>query len=162
MQHFPIDDDLVSMVWRLSNPQPFEHLTFSDALRRVLAGPRIPRAERDLALSEGMLAKLDALPNADELALSEALLAELEALPDGAVERLQLPGYEIRRRERKPSPKASQWVACIPDLASIPGLTNWQSICSYLRVEVGGDSARRRLQTWVAANRPGWPAVPDA
>ncbi len=155
MQHFPIDDDLVQMVWRLAKPQPFEQLTFSDALRRVLAGPPISKTDRQLLVSTGLLAELD------ELELSERLLKELEDLPE-AIGRLEIPGWDIRRRERKPSPDASAWVASVPDLAGVPGLKAWRAVCTHLGVEVGGDSARRRLQTWVAANRPEWPVVPDA
>lgn len=35
-QSFPVDDDLVELVWRMAKPRPFETLTFSSALRRVL------------------------------------------------------------------------------------------------------------------------------
>jgi hypothetical protein len=35
-QQFAVDDDLVALVWRLAKPQPFENLSFSAALRRVL------------------------------------------------------------------------------------------------------------------------------
>jgi hypothetical protein len=37
VQTFPVDDDVVEAVWRLVNPKPFENLSFSAALRRVLA-----------------------------------------------------------------------------------------------------------------------------
>jgi hypothetical protein len=160
MQQFPIDDDLVGFVWRFSNPQPFEQLTFSAALRRVLVGPRIPKTERDLLLSEGLLAELDEpaavkpLTAAEaEQALAEELLAELDALPNVF--------HKIRKRERKPSPKAKEWAADVPELAGVAGRANWRSLCAHLKVAVGTDSARRRLRAWVAANRPGWPEVPD-
>src|SRR6185369_8045357 len=38
MPLFPVDDDLVALVWRLAKPKPFENLTFNAALRRVLQG----------------------------------------------------------------------------------------------------------------------------
>lgn len=36
MTSFPVEDDLIALVWKLSQPAPFETLTFSQALRRVL------------------------------------------------------------------------------------------------------------------------------
>jgi len=36
MQQFPVEDDVVVVVWQRANPKPFESLTFSAALRRVL------------------------------------------------------------------------------------------------------------------------------
>jgi hypothetical protein len=59
------------------------------------------------------------------------------------------------------SPSASQWVASVPELKSKKGLTNWKAICVALKIDVAGDSARRKLKNWVKANRPSWPAVPD-
>ena len=38
MQQFPVDDDLAELVWQLAKPRPFENLSFSAALRRVLRG----------------------------------------------------------------------------------------------------------------------------
>jgi hypothetical protein len=35
-QQFPVDDDLAALVWQLAKPKPFENLSFSAALRRVL------------------------------------------------------------------------------------------------------------------------------
>ncbi len=37
MQRFDVDDDLVELVWQRAKPKPFETLTFSSALRRVLS-----------------------------------------------------------------------------------------------------------------------------
>lgn len=36
MQTFLVDDDLAAVIWRLAEPKPFENLSFSAALRRVL------------------------------------------------------------------------------------------------------------------------------
>lgn len=36
MQQFAVDDDVVDAVWQLAKPRPFENLSFSSALRRVL------------------------------------------------------------------------------------------------------------------------------
>ena len=38
MPQFQVDDDLAALVWQLANPKPFENLTFSAALRRLLQG----------------------------------------------------------------------------------------------------------------------------
>ena len=38
MDKFYVDDDLVELVWQLAKPKPFENLSFSAALRRVLEG----------------------------------------------------------------------------------------------------------------------------
>jgi hypothetical protein len=37
MATFPVDDDVVALVWRLAKPAPFENLSFSEALRRILS-----------------------------------------------------------------------------------------------------------------------------
>ena len=44
-QQFAVDDDLVALVWRLAKPRPFEILSFSAALRRVLQGEVDPTAK---------------------------------------------------------------------------------------------------------------------
>ena len=36
MPQFNVDEDLAALVERLAEPKPFEHLTFNNALRRVL------------------------------------------------------------------------------------------------------------------------------
>jgi hypothetical protein len=38
MRTFEVDDDLSLLVWQLAKPKPFENLSFSAALRRVLQG----------------------------------------------------------------------------------------------------------------------------
>ena len=38
MPQFHVDDDVVAAIWRLAKPIPFENLSFSTALRRVIAG----------------------------------------------------------------------------------------------------------------------------
>lgn len=59
---------------------------------------------------------------------------------------------------RGASPNAADWAATVPDLRGRT-FESWQAICDALGIEVGGDSARRRLQAWVASHRPGWPQV---
>ena len=39
MRSFPVEDDVVELVWAKAKPAPFEQLTFSEALRRILAQP---------------------------------------------------------------------------------------------------------------------------
>lgn len=59
------------------------------------------------------------------------------------------------------SPSALDWVASVPELKTKRRLTNWKAICDHLHIQTGGDSARRKLQTWVKANKPAWPPVPE-
>jgi hypothetical protein len=40
MATFSVDDDVVALVWRLAQPAPFENLSFSEALRRILSHAR--------------------------------------------------------------------------------------------------------------------------
>ena len=62
---------------------------------------------------------------------------------------------------KAPTPSPSEWVASVPDLRTKRGLNTWKAICDLLKIDTGGDSARRRLKNWVKTNRPSWPAVPD-
>ena len=39
MPEFNVDDDLAALVWQLAKPKPFEVLSFSAALRRILQAP---------------------------------------------------------------------------------------------------------------------------
>lgn len=59
------------------------------------------------------------------------------------------------------SPSAELWVASVPELKNKSGLTTWKAICDLLRIDTGGDSARRKLQDWAKANRPAWPQIPE-
>src|SRR4051812_28806105 len=131
MKQFQIEDEVVDLVHELAKPlKPFEG--FSDALRRVLT--QINRAS-----SSGRPQRQRSV---------EELLAELEAIPGGA-EKLR----ESRRR-RAPSPDPRPWVSRIPELRGISGLNSWKAVCDHLRVEVGGDSARRVLGEWVKEKHP--------
>jgi hypothetical protein len=47
MPQFTVDDDLAGLVWQLAKPRPFENLSFSAALRRVLQGQEAPPEQRD-------------------------------------------------------------------------------------------------------------------
>ncbi len=75
----------------------------------------------------------------------------------------------IRRRQptgrtasqRRQSPSAEEWSRGIPELSKIAGRVNWRSICDYLNVDVGVDSARRVLKDWARVNRRDWPIIPE-
>lgn len=45
MPQFTVDEDLAALVWRLAKPKPFENLSFSAALRRVLQDDWSPAAK---------------------------------------------------------------------------------------------------------------------
>ena len=142
MKNFPVDDELVALIWKLANPQPFENLSFNEALRRVIAGMQ-PKAE----------------PNRKKMPLYSAdeLLAELDLKELGNIK-----NFKVTPRKRAQSPKAVNWLSTVSELRSVPNLKSWQDICTHLGIEVGGDSARRKLQEWVQQNKhPKWPAVPD-
>jgi hypothetical protein len=125
MPQFPVDDDLAALVWRLAKPKPFENLSFSAALRRVLQG-------RAVEQEKGRTPELEDL-------LKEAKLGI----------------------KKLPSPSVLDWVASVPELKSKKGMNTWQAVCDALKIDTGGDSARRRLKNWVKANRPSWPSVPS-
>lgn len=63
--------------------------------------------------------------------------------------------------QRRQSPSAEEWSRGIPELSNIAGRVNWRSICDYLGVDVGVDSARRVLKDWVRENRRNWPIIPE-
>jgi hypothetical protein len=129
MPAFEVDDDLAELVWRLARPKPFEQLTFSLALRRVLQ-------------------YASAQPNEVEPANRQM---PMSAAPSASARQWQ---------KKAPSPDPAQWAAAVPELRSHENLATWQAICDVLRIKVAGDSARRKLRTWVKANRPNWPDVP--
>jgi len=74
MRTFPVDDDVVALVWETAKPAPFEQLSFSDALRRVLARPSDTAARLPLI---GERRHIEAVGPQS----AESMLAELEALP---------------------------------------------------------------------------------
>lgn len=131
MPQFNVDDDLAALVERLAEPKPFEHLSFNNALRRVLT----------------KLGQIAVEKQGQDL---EELLAESMALMK-----------DRKEPKKLPSPSAMEWAASVPDLKNNPSLKNWKAICDFLGVGTGGDSARRRLRNWVKENRPSWPPVPE-
>lgn len=133
MAQFFVDDDLVSIVWERAKPKPFENLTFSEALRRVL------------------------MPTNPTLLSADDLIAEIEAWEP----ELAAKGITYRRRQRAPSPDPKMWLAKIPELHSNKNLESWQDICDFLKIDVDGDSARRALGKWISKHHPEWPTVPE-
>lgn len=130
MRTFEVEDDLVELIWKLADPEPFESLAFSDALRRVL-----------------------------ELHLTEAPQEATKESVEELIERLLANAPDLPRKAPTPSP--AEWVSSVPELCSKKHLTTWKAICDELSIDPAGDSARRKLKTWVADNRPKWPDVPE-
>jgi hypothetical protein len=90
MPTFEVDEDLARLVEKLANPAPFENLTFSDGLRRVLNGllrtngakPPVDLDEllaESMALSRGQPKKAPS-PNARHWADSVAELKRARGL----------------------------------------------------------------------------------
>ncbi len=82
---------------------------------------------------------------------------------DDELEQLLAESMALAKKAPKkaPSPSPEQWAASVPELKNKKGLTTWRAICDLLKIDTGGDSARRRLKNWVKANRPAWPQVPE-
>lgn len=133
MPQFTIDEDLAALVERLAKPKPFENLSFNAALRRVLQD------------HIGSSKKIAGDPVFESL---DKWLAEVESTANVSL-------------KKTPTPSPSAWVASVPELKSIKGLTSWKAICDKLKIDTVGDSARRKLKNWVKSNRPLWPVVPD-
>lgn len=87
MRTFPVDDDVVALVWEQAEPAPFEQLSFNEALRRVLT-----KAPQVLTAQEKQLPKTKIhVPTAAEL------LSELEELSsDGSEPRGRAPKADLR------------------------------------------------------------------
>ncbi len=130
MPQFQVDDDVAELVERLAKEKPFEQLSFNDALRRIFAKQLQKRTSTD-----------DSFADLDAIIAIE--LAKRRSEP-----------------KKAPTPSATAWISQIPELRRKEGLSTWQAICTYLKIDTGGDSARRKLRNWVKANRPAWPEVP--
>jgi hypothetical protein len=115
--------------------------------------------DEDLAALVEQLAKAKPFEN---LSFNAALRRVLERYVDGLELLDAETAVQMKNAPKKaPSPSPSQWVASVPELKNKKGLTTWKSICDFLKIETGGDSARRRLNNWVKVNRPAWPSVPE-
>lgn len=75
MRTFTVEDDVVALVWEQAEPAPFEQLSFSEALRRVLAR----KAQQAMPVAPPTLPK--SKPSAPD---ADALIAELLTLPASA------------------------------------------------------------------------------
>jgi hypothetical protein len=133
MPQFTVDEDIARLVEKLAEPKPFEHLTFNNALKRIL--------QRLIKLLESQSKPTNDFSDLDKL------VEESMAL-------------QRKQQKKAPSPSALQWAETVPELKG-QGLTNWKAICEFLKINTGGDSGRRKLKVWVKENRPGWPDVPD-
>jgi hypothetical protein len=145
MKSFTVEDDLVEMVWKRANPKPFENLSFSEALRRILGTTQV---EKEL------------IEKKTRLSTPEEMLAELNAMSEEELEALKQKVKKVSAK-RAPSPSPEAWVSSVPELHSISGLRKWKDICNHFGIDTGGDSPRRKLKNWVKSEHPGWPDVPD-
>lgn len=145
MTNFPVDEDLVSIIWERAKPKPFENLTFSQALRRVLTDSTEKNNSPHQALAQ---------PTPMELLAAVANMNEdqLEGLSQKIKE---------TRSQRASSPSPEQWASKIPALRGKSHIRSWKDLCDHFGIQVDGDSGRRKLQKWVSKNHPEWPPVPD-
>lgn len=133
MPQFTVDEDVARLVEKLADPRPFENLTFNNALKRIL--------QRLINLLENQ-----PKPTSD--------LEDLEKLVEESM------ALQRKQQKKAPSPSAARWVETVPELKGRE-LASWKAVCEFLKINTGGDSARRKLKVWVKENRPGWPDVPD-
>ena len=90
MMTFPVEDDVVALVWAQAKPQPFEQLSFSAALRRILKGG-----------SQGLAQTHPASTSTSPVPTAEEMLAELEALPSrSSHQRGRAPKADLRELVR--------------------------------------------------------------
>jgi hypothetical protein len=135
MPNFEVDDDLAELVWQLAKPRPFEQVTFSAALRRVLLG-------------------------ANEVSAPVVGSSSPPASVRPSVAQPVIQSSAPHWQKKAPSPDPADWATSVPELRSLRNLNTWQAICDALRIKVAGDSARRKLRNWVRINKPDWPDVP--
>ena len=123
--------------------------------------------DEDLAAMVEQLAKPKPFEN---LSFNSALRRVLtqhfkvqESTPSAKLEELIARAQEVASRAPKKArtPDPIAWVQTVPELRSRRELNNWAAVCKHLRIDTAGDSARRKLASWVQAHRPNWPAVPQ-
>lgn len=66
-----------------------------------------------------------------------------------------------RYRTKTPTPSCLDWVDSVPELRHVTGLNTWKSVCKYLGIDTGGDSARRKLKKWAKRYKPEWLTIPE-
>ena len=130
MPQFTVDDDLAELIWQLAKPKPFENLTFNAALKRI---------------------HMDS-----NASIGGVFAAPTEVNVRGATSQPN----ERACQKKAPSPNPAEWAESVPELRGLGNLSTWKAICDALRIEVAGDSARRKLKNWVKIHHPKWPAVP--
>lgn len=121
--------------------------------------------DEDLAALVERLAKPKPFENLSFNAALRRVLQE-HIKPNDArptLEELLAESMALAKKEPKrvPSPSPRPWVHSVPELKSKKGLDTWEAICTFLKIDTAGDSARRKLKNWVKTNRPNWPAVPE-
>ena len=67
----------------------------------------------------------------------------------------------ISNKNKSPTPSVIKWIKNIPELSKKTDLSSWKDICNYLKIEVGGNSARRALKRWIKENKPNWTEIPE-
>jgi hypothetical protein len=188
MQTYSVDDELAAFIEHAAREKPFEHLSFNDALWRVMR--RFVIGEQSVANPSGQTlgerhnqrAELEArVKELAEHPLGESEPAQ-EAMALGPLDgsatlgrtvnlrstRPQLHAdlnawlAELRTKQPKkaPSPSARLWANSVQDLKD-KNLSDWKEICDHLGLDPAGDSARRCLKKWVKINRPSWTPVPN-
>ncbi len=90
MRQFPVDEDVVTLVWQRANPKPFEQLSFSNALRRVLSSqsPQVGSSDHQ----EGSVSPSSA--DSQNALSADDLLAELD-IADGSGRRRRAPKADL-------------------------------------------------------------------
>lgn len=151
MRTFPVDDDVVALVWEQAKPAPFEQLSFSDALRRVLAGmPQkgpvsaqpLPKAKVTVPTADELLAELEALPSCRSEPRGRAPKADLRELV-----RLEIlkEGQELIFVDYKGNPQPKHKATVVgADLAYQRGRYSMSALSSLLLKQEGyiADSVR--------------------
>lgn len=131
-----------------------------EVYRRLLTDPTL-RADVRRYLDDAFPEKGPPQRRQGERPGAKDLLREIGMLEDpAALEEVQRAAGE-RLRKRRSSPDVAEYVQKVPELGKVPGLRNWAALADHLHIEVGGDSARRSVARWVAANKPKWPPVED-
>ena len=122
--------------------------------------------DEDLAALVEKLAKPKPFENLTFNSALRRVLKNLSAPTEDAgvetLDQLLAESMALAKKEPKkaPSPSAQQWAALVPELKNKKVLTTWKSLCDHLKIQTGGDSARRRLKNWVKENKASWPEVP--
>jgi len=121
--------------------------------------------DEDLAALVERLAKPKPFENLSfNAALRRVLQQHIKPkMVDDELEQLLTESMALAKKvpKKASSPSPEQWATSVPELKRKKGLTTWRAICDLLKIDTGGDSARRRLKNWVKANRPAWPQVPE-